>query len=108
MPHRPQHPAAASAPHDHQRGRTDPRLQQWDRWLNDAVTGTAEQRATKLSGWAGAPGARLSHPREEHLLPLMVAAGAGGDEAGVCAWQQRDMMGGITLSSFRFGALPGG
>ncbi len=38
----------------------------------------------------------------------MVAAGAGGEDAGVCAWRQTDMSGGVTVSSFRFGALPGG
>ena len=34
--------------------------------------------------WEKAPKARASHPREEHLLPLMVCAGAGlGDEASL-------------------------
>lgn len=82
-------------------GRTDPRLQQWDRWLNDAVTGTAEQRATKLSGWAGAPGARLSHPREEHLLPLMVIAGAAGDDPVHAIYRAENM--GHPFSNFLFG-----
>jgi len=81
----------------------------FDAWLQQALCGASgAAREALLERWAEAPSARYAHPREEHLLPLMVAAGAGGDEAGVCAWQQRDMMGGITLSSFRFGALPGG
>ena len=32
--------------------------------------------------WSAAPGARACHPREEHLLPLMVAAGAAAGDAG--------------------------
>jgi aromatic ring-opening dioxygenase catalytic subunit (LigB family) len=35
-----------------------------------------EQRRAALNAWQTAPGARDAHPREEHLLPLMVAAGA--------------------------------
>jgi len=31
-----------------------------------------------LTDWFNAPDGRLSHPREEHLIPLMVAAGASG------------------------------
>lgn len=34
------------------------------------------QRAERLAAWETAPAARLSHPDAEHLLPLMVAAGA--------------------------------
>jgi len=81
----------------------------FDDWLQQALCGsTGADREALLARWAAAPSARHAHPREEHLLPLMVAAGAGGDDAGVCAWRQGDMMGGITVSSFRFGALPGG
>ena len=35
-------------------------------------------RDAALARWAQAPGARARHPREEHLLPLMVVAGAAG------------------------------
>ena len=51
----------------------------FDHWLVDAVTNetyTAIERETKLVAWASAPAARFSHPREEHLLPLHVCAGA--------------------------------
>lgn len=48
----------------------------FDEWLGVTVALPADQRAARLADWAGAPGARLAHPREEHLLPLMVAAGA--------------------------------
>ncbi len=50
----------------------------FDRWLDGALAGDAAQRRDWLARWAHAPSARAAHPREEHLLPLMVAAGAGG------------------------------
>ncbi len=63
----------------------DPRLglpsQQFDAWLDAAARAPAGQRAALLSRWQEAPAARLAHPRPEHLLPLMVAAGAS-DQPG--------------------------
>ncbi|HWL62164.1 MAG TPA: class III extradiol ring-cleavage dioxygenase [Steroidobacteraceae bacterium] len=63
----------------------DPRLtvpsQQFDAWLDAAACAPAEQRASLLARWQEAPAARLAHPRPEHLLPLMVAAGAS-DQPG--------------------------
>ncbi len=38
-----------------------------------------ERRMEKLRNWEQAPGARISHPREEHLLPLFMVAAAGGE-----------------------------
>lgn len=49
---------------------------QFDRWLTTAVEAVPDARAAALDAWAEAPAGRLSHPREEHLIPLMVAAGA--------------------------------
>lgn len=49
---------------------------QFDDWLTEAASADFETRERLLAGWADAPGGRFSHPREEHLLPLMVAAGA--------------------------------
>ena len=68
-------------------GLGDPRLnapaEAFDRWLTDTLCdGPVEEREAKLEQWSTAPGARVSHPREEHLLPLMVAAGAGTGAAG--------------------------
>jgi aromatic ring-opening dioxygenase catalytic subunit (LigB family) len=55
-------------------------------WLTDAVTGDAGARDAELERWASAPFARLCHPREDHLIPLMVVAGAAGDDRGVLTW----------------------
>jgi len=71
----------------------------FDNWLSQAATAPADQRASELNAWEAAPFARLSHPREEHLLPLMVAAGASGS-AG-----QKDygeLVLGTALSAFRY------
>ncbi|MBO9575846.1 MAG: dioxygenase [Sphingobium sp.] len=60
----------------------DPRVAEpsraFDHWLTQAATAPAEERASRLAHWTDAPHARFCHPREEHLLPLMVAAGASG------------------------------
>ena len=54
---------------------TEPSLA-FDDWLAGVVEGNPAERESGLADWAAAPAARLAHPREEHLLPLMVAAGA--------------------------------
>ena len=50
--------------------------QHFDDWLTSSVVRPGPQRAELLSAWADAPGGRTSHPTAEHLIPLMVAAGA--------------------------------
>jgi aromatic ring-opening dioxygenase catalytic subunit (LigB family) len=66
------------------RGYGDPRATEpsliFDRWLTQAVTQPGPRRAEALKIWAQAPEGRYAHPRAEHLLPLMVAAGTS--EAG--------------------------
>jgi aromatic ring-opening dioxygenase catalytic subunit (LigB family) len=52
------------------------------------------------------PCARVAHPREDHLIPLMVAVGAAEDAPGATTYHQTDFAGGLTASSFRFGAPP--
>jgi aromatic ring-opening dioxygenase catalytic subunit (LigB family) len=56
-------------------------------WLDTALAGNWQQRGEALARWDAAPGGRVSHPREEHLLPLMVASGAGGDAPGRRLWK---------------------
>jgi aromatic ring-opening dioxygenase catalytic subunit (LigB family) len=48
----------------------------FDDWLTKAVAQTGAARDAALGGWKEAPAGAFSHPREEHLIPLMVAAGA--------------------------------
>ncbi|KAG2490526.1 hypothetical protein HYH03_011146 [Edaphochlamys debaryana] len=78
-------------------------LRLFDAWLGEAATqrrGAARNEA--LAAWAKAPGGRESHPREEHLLPLMVVAGAAREDAG--ATDFNDWLMGARVSGFVFGA----
>lgn len=74
----------------------------FERYLYDAITAPdAVMRLEKLKRWEMAPAARLVHPREDHLLPLMVAAGAAGDDAGRRLFIERAMQ--VAMASYQFG-----
>jgi aromatic ring-opening dioxygenase catalytic subunit (LigB family) len=73
----------------------------FDAWLRDAATADPAARGDKLKQWAQAPAAREAHPREEHLLPLMVIAGAAGDDRGQLAYH--GTFGRARLSAFHYG-----
>lgn len=51
----------------------------WDEWLNEVMVAPDAQRRAALATWSDGPAARVAHGREEHLVPLMVAAGAADD-----------------------------
>lgn len=75
---------------------------EFDDWLTKAVCAPdAETRNRELCKWEAAPAAREAHPREEHLIPLMVAAGAAGKDKGEKVYEDRVM--GAALSAYRFG-----
>lgn len=77
----------------------------FDAWLRQTLTDAdPAARVAALEHWQGAPAARIAHPREDHLIPLMVAVGAGGDDPATCIYSQNDLRGGITVSAWRFGA----
>lgn len=63
--------------------------EQFDAWLAEVVHGDPSARDEALCRWDGAPAARACHPREEHLLPLMVVAGAAGESAGSVPFSSR-------------------
>ena len=73
----------------------------FDAWLGETVALPTAQREARLQTWAEAPAARASHPREEHLLPLMVCAGAAGEDAGRVDF--RDVVMGVQVAAHRFG-----
>jgi aromatic ring-opening dioxygenase catalytic subunit (LigB family) len=75
--------------------------EQFDSWLTEAAE-NPEGREAKLIGWQSAPAARACHPREEHLIPLMVAAGAARGEPGRRVFH--DIIGGKAMSGYAFGA----
>lgn len=81
---------------------TTPVADEWDAALTAAVTDVdPARRAARIADWETLPHARFAHPEAEHLLPLMVALGAGGDDAAVCDY--RDHVIGWTVSGYRFG-----
>ena len=82
--------------------------QAFDAWLQRALAATPAQREALLVAWEQAPAARQCHPREEHLLPLMVALGAADQERATCIYHEANIFGGVTASSFRFDALERG
>lgn len=73
----------------------------FDAWLQETVGLPKDERDTRLAAWASAPYAREVHPREEHLLPLMVVAGAAGDDVGTVPYA--DTLLGVKLSAAQFG-----
>jgi aromatic ring-opening dioxygenase catalytic subunit (LigB family) len=73
----------------------------FDAWLKGAALAEPEARSAQLRAWARAPRARQAHPREEHLLPLMVIAGAAGADRGHVGFDGR--FGGVRISAFHFG-----
>jgi aromatic ring-opening dioxygenase catalytic subunit (LigB family) len=78
-----------------------PVAEQFEAWLTRAVEDPdVAKRNALLSRWTEAPLARQAHPREEHLIPLMVAAGAAGESRGRCAFQ--DYVWGVSMASYRF------
>jgi aromatic ring-opening dioxygenase catalytic subunit (LigB family) len=76
----------------------------FDGWLEETLIRSGpEERTRRLIDWSSAPAARAAHPREEHLMPLMVAVGAAGADAGARVYHEHAFMGAITASSYRFG-----
>ena len=76
---------------------------EFDAWLNGALLGGSPRDRDKLlASWESAPAARAAHPREEHLLPLHVAAGAAGDDMAELTYHEKDFLGGLTVSSYAF------
>lgn len=75
----------------------------FDEWLTNTVAADAEMRLAALANWSKAPYAMASHPlgAEEHLLPLMVAVGAAGNDKGHKIYSEQVLK--TQLSAFQFG-----
>jgi aromatic ring-opening dioxygenase catalytic subunit (LigB family) len=72
----------------------------FDAWLSAALAEPATRDAA-LGRWAEGPYAREAHPREEHLAPLFVAAGAAEGEPGRHAF--KDIAMDVAISGYAFG-----
>lgn len=73
----------------------------FDAWLRETAQLPAAERDARLVNWASAPHARDVHPREEHLLPLMVVAGAAGADAARVPYNGTLMQ--LRISAYHFG-----
>ncbi len=76
--------------------------QAFEQFLESAI-GQADprQRDAMLLDWESAPGARQAHPREDHLIPLMVVAGAAGNDTGRTVFVDHVMK--VPMASYEFG-----
>ena len=81
--------------------RVVPLAAQFDAWLQATANAAPAQRDAQLEAWFTAPHARVVHPREEHLLPLMVIAGAAGEDRGTTSYVGTVM--GLAHSGYHFG-----
>lgn len=69
------------------------RNKEWSYRLTETLKmADAEKRGKELDGWRGWTGAQDAHPErgQEHFLPLVVCAGAGG-ETGAEGWADEVM-----------------
>lgn len=76
---------------------------QFDTWLNETMEAPPAERTARLRQWDEAPSARIAHPAEDHLIPLMVVVGAAEDEVATRIYHQDDFFGGVSTSSYRLG-----
>ena len=82
------------------RAGADLKAEAFDAWLRQAITIT-DMREQSLTDWERAPGAHDAQPHEDHLLPLMVAAGAASGETATVDFHGHVL--GKPISGFRFG-----
>ena len=78
-----------------------PAAEAFDAWLQKAGQAEPQERRQQLIHWAQAPAAREAHPREEHLLPLMVIAGAAGNDRGRVGFS--GTFGGMRITALHYG-----
>lgn len=76
--------------------------EQFDDWLATALSQPkADLRQRLLADWQQAPAAALTHPYPDHLLPLMVTAGAASEQPGRKTFS--DVVMNVRISAFEFG-----
>ncbi|MDE4174383.1 class III extradiol ring-cleavage dioxygenase [Phaeobacter sp. PT47_59] len=75
----------------------------FDSWLTEVMAQPSAERTEALLNWESAPYARACHAQEDHLVPLFAALGAAEEEPATRVYHQKDIFGGVTASSFRFG-----
>ena len=86
------------------RDSSTPDAESFTRYLNEAIAlKDIRARDEKLLHWESAPRARLAHPREDHLLPLLAVVGAAGSDSGQVLFAESVMK--IPMTSYAFGNI---
>jgi 4,5-DOPA dioxygenase extradiol len=96
--------ATGSATHNLSRmgpdGVTPQWAEQFDDWLYRKITGGEVEELLNYRQLA--PYSQLAHPTEEHLLPLFVAMGAGGEKARGRNLHRGWTMGSLSMAAYSF------
>ncbi len=82
------------------------RSEAFDVWFQKTAVADPATRDLALLNWTEAPFARAAHPHEEHLLPMMVAAGAAGEDVGRVAFTGSLLGMRVSAVHFNDGAKP--
>jgi aromatic ring-opening dioxygenase catalytic subunit (LigB family) len=86
------------------RDSSTPDAESFTHYLNEAIAlKDTRVRDEKLLHWESAPRARLAHPREDHLLPLLASAGAAENDPGRVLFAESVMK--IPMTSYAFGEI---
>jgi aromatic ring-opening dioxygenase catalytic subunit (LigB family) len=84
------------------RNESTPVAEAFESYLGSAITQSDwKVRNDMLIHWESAAGARLAHPREDHLVPLMVVAGAAAEDPGRHVFVDRAFK--VSMASYEFG-----
>ncbi|MES2355242.1 MAG: class III extradiol ring-cleavage dioxygenase [Pseudomonadota bacterium] len=84
------------------RDESTPVAEVFEKYLNSAITQPDwNVRNDMLTHWENAPHARLAHPREDHLVPLMVIAGAADNDQGRAVFIDHVIK--VPMASYEFG-----
>lgn len=67
------------------------------------MTAKSEERQAKMTALLKTDIAREAHPTLEHILPMAIAAGAAGADAGERLWTFPE--GSLNWAQYRFGNL---
>lgn len=84
------------------RDESTPIAEAFEHYLNNAIEqNDAKVRNDMLAKWETVPAARLAHPREDHLIPLMVVSGAAGNDIGRPVFVDHVMK--VSMATYEFG-----
>lgn len=87
-------------------GKEMPYAKPFDKVLKEAVADASDgaERKKRLREVLSDKNARNAHPTFEHLLPIHIAAGAGGDDKATRVFTKTEMS--FSWAQYRFGNLP--